>query len=303
VAGLGLAVVSGCSAPADPGIPTAPPVVQVPVNPELADRVPEPLKTRGTLQVGTDPSYRPMEYRDSADRLTGLEIQLVLAVAQALGLEASFSDDAFSALQDGVAAGRYDLGAGALTLAPGESFATDAVLYLATGVQLARGTGSDLQFSDLCGARVAALEGSTQLQVLGDLSRACSAKGGPPITILAGLTQTQVTRRVLTGRADGMVADAPVAQAEVKTYPTELELAEGVRDRSAFALLTGPADGEGFAELVADAIDDLIASGAYHRILLAFGVTQGGLENAVVLPAGAPMFEPSTDAAPGQGSG
>lgn len=250
----------------------------------LAQRVPETVAEDGVLRIGTDPSYKPMEYVNGDQQLTGLEIQLVMAVAQKLGLTPWFDPEAFTAVEAGVRADRFELGAAALTVPPGERLTTDAVLYLPSGVRLARHQGSALQLSGMCGARIAALEGSRQLTALGEASERCEAAGSAPIIIVAFLTQEDVTRAVLTRSAEGMVADAPVVQSAVHSYPAELDLAPGEIDPAPFALLA--AAGSELSVLVAAAIDELIADGRYDEILAGFGVKQGAAGAAVVLPAG-----------------
>lgn len=282
---LGALPLAGCAAPTGtPGAAAVPLALPVAADPALAAAVPEAITADGFLDIGTDPSYRPMEYTDSTGRLTGVDIQLAQAIAATLDLQPVFVLEAFTALESGIRAGRFELGVAAISVQPGESLDTDGVLYLASGTLLARSVTSDATLADLCGRSVAALEGSTQLTALAAQARSCRADGRAGITVVAGETQDGVTRSVLVGRAEAMVGDSPVVQASVRRYSEELELVEGLADPAPLAMLA-PA-GDGFAEVVSRVLDGLIADGTYAAILASGGLLEGALDSTVVLPAG-----------------
>lgn len=296
LAALVLVASAGCSDPVGRGEPTAPAVVTVDADPTLAGQVPAGLRIDGGLRIGTDPAYQPFQFRDSQNRLTGVEVQLLMAVAALLDLTPVFIAEAYSAVDNGVLAGRLDIGASAVTLSPEQSLATDAVRYLDTSLRLARPTGSALTLEGLCGSRIAVREGSPVLSLLDTATEQCRASGQPPVAAVARFTQVDLTRALLTGQADGLLADAPVVVSAVNSHPTELEAAPGESSPATLVLLTPPRGT--LAPLVAAAIDSLIASGEYVTILRSFGVTTGGVAAAEVIPAGTALADP-LDAAPG----
>jgi polar amino acid transport system substrate-binding protein len=282
---LGALPLAGCTAPAVPaGAAAVPLAFPVEVDPALAAAVPEAIAADGFLDIGTDPSYRPMEYTDSLGRLTGVDIQLAQAIAATLDLRPIFVLEAFTALESGIRAGRFELGAAAISVHPGETLETDGVLYLMSGTSLARSVTSDATLSDLCGRSVAALEGSAQLTALADQSGSCRSAGRARITVVAGETQEAVTRSVLVGEAEAMLGDSPAVQASVRSYAGELELVDGLADPAPLAMLAPP--GNGFAEVVARALDGLIADGTYADILASGGLVEGAVDSTLVLPAG-----------------
>lgn len=276
---------AGCTPSPPPGVPTAPLPTTVATDRELADRVPYQLRNRGVLDIGTDPPYRPMEYLTSDGRLTGVDVHLAQAIAAKLHLAAAFSLEAFSALTTGVRVGRFDLGVAALSVSPGESLPVDAVLYLESGTRLVRSATSDAELDDLCGRAVGALEGSAQVADLAAASIACTDAGREPITVRAAGTVEEVARGVLLGNAEALVADSPVAQSIARDYPAELEVTGDVGSPRPLAMLIDPAV-PGLADLVADALDALIADGSYDAILAAEGVVEGAAARAIVLRAG-----------------
>jgi polar amino acid transport system substrate-binding protein len=290
---LGALPLAGCAAPTGTaGAAAVPLAFPVEADPALAAAVPEEIAADGFLDIGTDPSYRPMEYTDSTGRLTGVDIQLAQAIAATLDLRPIFVLEAFTALESGIRAGRFELGAAAISVQPGESLDTDGVLYLSSGTLLARSVASDATLADLCGRSVAALEGSTQLTALAAQAGTCRADGRAGITVVAGETQEAVTRSVLVGEAEAMVGDSPVVQASVRSYPGELELVDGRADPAPLAMLTPP--GDGFAEVVSRVLDGLIADGTYAAILASGGLVEGAVDTTAVLPAGTALpAEPS----------
>lgn len=294
---LGAVAGAGCAAPVGPvGVAAVGLQVPVSVDREASAAVPEEIRADGILDIGTDPDAKPMEYFDSAGRLTGVDIQLAQAVAAALDLRPLFVLEAFTALESGVRAGRFDLGVAAIAVPPGEVLDTDSVLYLSAGTMLARSVSSDTTLANLCGRPIAALEGSTQLSDLANRSRRCESEGSAAITVVAGQTQEAVTRSVLVGDAEAMIGDSPAMQSSVRSYPGELDLVPGLASPAPLVMLT-PA-GNGFADVVSDVLDTFIADGTYEAILASGGLTEGGVAQTSVLPAGTPMPPPSRQFVP-----
>lgn len=280
-----LLVLTGCYPQPLRGQPAQPLATEVSTDADLVARVPAEVAKDGVLDVGTDPAFQPMAYLTADNLLAGFDIALTQAIAAKLGLDPVFTLEAGTALESGVRLGRFEAAVAALPLGPRETSEADAVLYLDSGTRLATTTGSGLAADRLCGAAITALEGSVQVSQLSEASERCEAAGQPPVRILTRENQDAATRSVLVGSADGMVGEAPVVEAAVKTYAGELALASGVFAPVKLAILTDPAIA-GLGQVVADAVDALIEDGAYAEILGGNGLTSGGVEQAQLLPAG-----------------
>jgi polar amino acid transport system substrate-binding protein len=74
------------------------------------------LKTPGTLTVGTLSGNPPTACIDSSGRFTGLDNELLRAIADKLGLQVNFIGTDFSALLAQVAARRFDVASAAITV-------------------------------------------------------------------------------------------------------------------------------------------------------------------------------------------
>lgn len=256
----------------------------------LADRVPAWLRKSGTLRVAVDPRAKPLAYIDSEGRLNGVEVQLAVAVASLLDLHPVFTADAFAAMGSELVAGRFELGASAFSLVPQEALPTDGVAYLETDVQLVRPVGSAVEVGSLCGATIAAFEGSRTVEWLDQRSQTCLEQGLPGIEVTALFQDADLGRAVLTGRADALLAAAPVSASLAKTYPAELEVAPGAADPTVLVILAAPQ--QGLAELIADAVDELAANGSYEQLLLAFGVAGREPLGAAAIRAGETWQQP-----------
>src|SRR4051812_3541564 len=62
---------------------------------KLAALVPGDIAKRGTLKVGTDPTYAPNEFKDDNDKIVGFDIDLFNAVSKKLGLKAEYTGSIF----------------------------------------------------------------------------------------------------------------------------------------------------------------------------------------------------------------
>ena len=284
-----LALTSCAPSPPD-GVPAEPLAHEVRRDDALAQQVPQWVRQDGVLTIGTDPSFPPMEDVLPDGRLTGIDIQLASAIAQTLGLRPAFRLDAFTAIEPGVRAGRFEMGIAALSVAPGQRLSTDAVLYFQAGSQLVRPIGSGVVPDALCGLPVGTPEGSVQIQQLVADSAACIEAGAAPIAIIAGETQEAATRDLLAGRTAALLTDSPVAQVAVREHPEALELAGPAAAPLPYAILVPQAQTAGSLGVpVLNAVNRLIGSSVYTAILDDAGITDGAVPQAVLVRAGIPI--------------
>lgn len=110
VAAVSLLLGTGCSPTAD-STPSADPGLAV--DPTSAAAVPPQYRQDGVLLIANDPSYPPMEFIASGNRV-GADIDLANAIAAVVGLRTEFADQAFSTIVPSVGIGRYELGLSSL---------------------------------------------------------------------------------------------------------------------------------------------------------------------------------------------
>ena len=111
------ALVTGCGKSSGGGTPQASSNTSITETKDatLAAEVPAPLRTKGTIAVGTDAPYAPNEFFGPDNRtLIGMDVDLGTALGQVLGLQFTFADADFKNIIPGLGT-RYDLGMSSFT--------------------------------------------------------------------------------------------------------------------------------------------------------------------------------------------
>ena len=276
-AAMGLAAcASGDSTP-------TPPAPQVAFDQRLADKVPDAIAEDGLLEVGTDPSYPPMEMLTTdGTSVEGVDIDLATGIATILGLDPEFRSEAYTAIPTSVRSGRLELGMASLSMDPKEELDTNAVLYFEAGTQLVRRKAeTDLTPQNMCGYRIATVEGAIQVAQLTTASRACREAGSQPIEITPASDQQAVTDLVVTGQAQGMVTDSPAATFAVAEFRRELAASGEPYRVLPYGALTS-VEFKKFARAVRGAIQNMIDSGYYDAILDKWGVRDGAISKSKI---------------------
>jgi len=101
-----------------------------------AQELPERIKTAGKVVVANQPNYPPIEYKDPAtNELKGLDIDLGLALAKELGVEAEWADIGFEQMVSSLNTGRVDLIQSGMSDLPSRRETLDFVDYMRSGAQ------------------------------------------------------------------------------------------------------------------------------------------------------------------------
>lgn len=66
------------------------------------------IKSAGEIIIGTEGTYPPFTYHDTAGALTGFDVEIAREVAKRLGVEAKFVEAPWDSLLAGIDAGRFD---------------------------------------------------------------------------------------------------------------------------------------------------------------------------------------------------
>ena len=112
--------------------------------PELADQVPEDIRARGTISIGTNPPFAPLEFKDAKGEIIGFDLDLARAAARVLDLDLVVREQDFTLILPSISAGTVDFGASGFTSNEERRQTYDFVDYLDTGLQWARPAGSDV---------------------------------------------------------------------------------------------------------------------------------------------------------------
>ena len=255
--------------------------VEVEAVPEIAAMVPESVAVDGKLSVGTNPPFAPFEFKDSTGNLIGVELDLGQALAQVMGLEFDPQEMDFSMILPAVQAGSLDAGMSGFTDTEERRESYDFVNFLYAGIQWAQQPGNDVDPANPCGLTVAVQR--TTVSETDDVrpkSDACVTEGDDPITVLSFDTSDNAALAALTGRADAFSADSPVTAWAVERSDGDLELVGDMFDAAPYGIAVNK--GSELGPALAAAMQHLIDTGEYARILGQWNIDSGLLDEALI---------------------
>ncbi|MGW2407786.1 protein kinase domain-containing protein [Streptomyces sp. NPDC001739] len=261
------------------------------VSPEPSGRLPQEILDKGRITIGSDIAYAPMEFvRDG--RPAGVDVEIANALGRALGVRVAFENAVFDSLLAGLAAGRFDLVMSALAdtkdrqqgIADGTKTGSgvDLVDYFRAGLVLVVRKGDPEGIrkpADLAGRTVAVQRGSLARDYVDGLGRKV-AKG---LRIREFESQAEVYDDVAKGRSSACLDDFPVAAHTAATLSGGGVLARvGEQIDPRLYGIAVAKNRPGLRDAVRGALDRLIRSGEYAKILKSWYVEDGAVERVAV---------------------
>ena len=261
--------------------------VKASVDEKAAAMVPQDVKDKGTLTVGTDASYAPSEFfAGDGKTIQGFDIDLFTAVAKKLDLDVKFVNAKFDSIITGVQGGKYDIGVSSFTVNPERMQQANMVSYYSAGTQWATAPGNPKKVDPEkpCNATVAVQKGTVQEEEdLPPKIAACKKAGTPMRDPLVYTGQDQATAAVVSGKADAMLADSPVVAYAVEQSHGKLEALGDVYDAAPYGYVI-PKDQTKLADAIVAALKSLEKDGGYKKALEPWGVEGGGITDFAVNP-------------------
>ncbi len=261
---------------------------QVEADAELAEMVPQDIRDKGTLKVGTDSSYAPAEYLDEdGATIIGFDVELFDAVAAKLDLTAEWESSQFGTIVEGVDTGKYDVGISSFTINEERLEQANMVSYYNVGTQwfTAAGNPADVDPDNACGKKVAVQQDTIQVEDIQARSDACEEAGDPKIDIQQFEGQDQATESIVSGNSDAGLADMPVAIYAVEQTDGQLEVLGEQYEAAPYGAVVS-LDNTELAEAIAAGYQSIIDDGTYDEILSGWGLDeQGTLTESEVNPS------------------
>jgi polar amino acid transport system substrate-binding protein len=157
------------------------------------------------------------------------------------------------------------------------------ISYFSAGTQWATAKGNPKQVSaaNACGKNIAVQTGTVQES--DDLPARQKKCGANKIKILSYKGQDQATAAVVSGKADAMLADSPVAAYAVKQSAGKLEPLGGVYQAAPYGYVLPKAE-TAFAAAIVTALKELKTEGTYQKVLTKWGVQAGAINNFAANP-------------------
>jgi cystine transport system substrate-binding protein len=216
-----------------------------------------------TSSEGSDdaaPSYKPFSFHeDGTGDLTGYDVEIITAVAEKLGVEATFEETQWDAIFAGLDAGRFAVIANQVSINPEreESYDFSDPYTVSPGVIVVTEDNTDISsFADL--------EGKTTAQSLTSNWYELATESGANVEAVEGWAQA--VSLLQDGRVDATVNDSLTFLDYEKTTPNSgLKIAAETDDPSlsAFAFAKGNTE---LRDAVNDALTELRADGTLAEI-------------------------------------
>lgn len=260
--------------------------VKATVDDAAAKLVPQAIKDKGTLTIGSDASYAPSEFLGGDGKtIKGFDVDLFTAVAEKLGLKVDFTNAKFDSIITGVQGGKFDVGVSSFTINADRLKQVNMVSYFNAGTQWASAPGNPkkVDTDKPCGVTVAVQKGTVQQEEdLPSKQKACDA-AGKPLKVLVYEAQDQATAAVASGKADAMLADSPVVAYAVQQSKGKLEALGDIYDAAPYGYVV-PQDQKPLAEAIVAALKSLKSDGDYEKALKDWGVDDGAITDFAVNP-------------------
>ncbi|MEU8750826.1 ABC transporter substrate-binding protein [Streptomyces chartreusis] len=262
----------------------------------LADKLPQAIRDKGVIKVGSDIAYAPVEFKDSSGKTVGIDPDLAAAMGKQLGVTFQFENGTFDSLITGLRSKRYDIAMSAMTDTKDRQEGIDSdtgkkvgegvdfVDYFTAGVSIytQKGKNTDIKtWSDLCGKKIVVQRGT----VSEDLAKAEAKKctGGKTITIEAFDNDQQAQTRLRAGGADAGSSDFPVAAYAVKTSGggNDFQLVGEQVEAAPYGIAVAKNNTQ-LRDALKAALDAVIANGEYEKVIKKWGVEDGAVQEAAI---------------------
>ncbi|MCH4249784.1 MAG: ABC transporter substrate-binding protein [Microbacteriaceae bacterium] len=252
----------------------------------LAARLPESIKSSGTLTIGSDTTFPPAEFMAGADGNTavGYDVDLAKALGKKLGVKIKFESASFDGILPALGS-KYDLGISAFYITKERLQAVNMVSYTEGGSTLlvAKGNPKKLTLKNLCGHKIAVQIGSTQQGDLKGFSKACTDAGKKKISALPLKTNTDAVTRLKAGVVDAVLSGQSMLGYTARLSGGSLQTLKESYSQAPSGIAVAK-DDTAFAQLVADTVNSLIKDGTYAKVMKAWGQNSSMIDTAQVNP-------------------
>ncbi len=252
----------------------------------LSAKVPAAIRSRGTLVIGAALQQLPEDFYAADGRTpVGFEVDLAHALARLLGLKVEYRAMAFDALIPALASGRVDVTMSAMNDTKPREKTISFVDYFNAGITMLAQKGNPDHITgpdSLCGQAVSVQAGTTQQAFAESQSAACKKAGKQPVEIVIGSSTAQQENSLRTGRFAVVLDDTPTA-----IYTAQVAGNGNLFEAIDYPPINGGPYGIGVAKnnpallaVLQEAMERLIESGTYGKILSAWGMSAGAVTKA-----------------------
>ncbi|WP_328955216.1 ABC transporter substrate-binding protein [Kitasatospora purpeofusca] len=263
---------------------------------QLRAKIPSTQQSGKVLRIGMDVNYPPVEFRGTDGKPDGLDPDIAAALGRILDLRIEYVDTPFDKLIPNLHHKQYDVAMSALSdirqrrdgvdeTGKSTGLAVDFVDYFIAGTSIVVPKGNPKGIhglDDLCGRTVAVQSGTTQDEIVARQVAACT-RANKPLTVHKFDSDAKALAEIAGGAAQAGLNDFPVAAHAAKNTDggNRFEVAGAQSRSNPYGIALRKEDTE-LRDVLAKAVDQLIRSGEYDKILAKWNVSAGAAQNAVV---------------------
>lgn len=255
-------------------------------NAPLYNSLPQAIKDKGVIQLGSEIGYPPMEYYDTDGKtVLGFDKELSDLVAKQLGVPINWNNMAFDGLITALNSNRVDIVMASMMDTAERQQKVDFVDYYmeGTSILVLKGNPQNIKtIDDLCGKTVTVQRGTTQETVLNEQATKCQA-GGSKLEILPFDKEAEALLQVKQGRAVATVEQTIVATYNIDQSQNAYEIAGPQVPNTARP--TGIAlnkDNAPFRDALQKALQATMDDGSYKTLVDKYKLGAGALTKATV---------------------
>jgi polar amino acid transport system substrate-binding protein len=261
----------------------------------LFDQLPEDIRSKGVIKVGSDIAYPPVEFKDTSGATVGIDPDLAAAMGKQLGVKFEFENGTFDTLLTGLRSKRYDIAMSAMTDTKDRQNGVDPdtgkkvgegvdfVDYFTAGVSLYTKKGATdgiTKWSDLCGKKMVVQRASVSHDLAKAESAKCAQGGRAKIRIEAFDNDQQAQTRLRSGGAVVGSSDFPVAAYAAKTSGggKDFEVVGEQVEAAPYGIAL--AKNNPLTKTLRTAMDAIIKNGEYDKVMAKWGAEAGAVKEA-----------------------
>lgn len=256
-----------------------------------AAMLPADVTDRGAVRVAMGVPYPPFVAVNEDDELTGVDVDMSIALSQKLGIDFTVEHQPFESVIPSLQSDRHDV----IMMGMNDSKERQGTLNFVEEINagfaivVEKGNPEGINtLTDLCGHSASTQKSTLQAELLEELSQECIADGKEGIDVQALPVAQDSQTALRAGRAQAYIVDAPVAAYTAQT----------AGDGEYFELVQDPENPQGFnpvytgfgllkertelTDALQAAMQALMDEGIYQAILEEHGMGALALDEALV---------------------
>jgi len=235
---------------------------------------PKELVNAGKITYGVAATFAPFEYMQG-DKLVGLDIEMLEAMAEKMGLGVEVMNMEFKGLIPALQSKRIDIINSGMYIRPEREEQVDFIPYLTVGNEIvvqAKNPKGIKSREDMCGVMIAVTLGGFQEKLAREDDENCKKAGKPGTEVMTFPTAQDAALALKNGRADAIYNSTPGAYKQVQELPNDYAIAGktfGPFAKIGIAARKGDADTK---EAVTKALAAIKADGVLDQLLKKYGM-------------------------------